>query len=324
MNNNSNNIPCIALVGNAPKEMHEKLNAVLEEEILTEICDVILYGADGQQEQEALMDAVEDYYDRKVDAIVCLPMATTLRKAFHNATKELSAEHNELSKEQSAECIAIHCNDTYRNANAKGVMNANEVANNLTKEDIINSATLLTKALKRDIGVLNPRIAILSLNEDIDTKDDSVEMSIIAPAVTELVNSGIQAFGPFTGKKLFEDENYKAFDAVLTMYEGQHKEEFINASNEAEATLLSGTEIPIAQADAEGLTKALFIVIDTIRNRKEYDRPFQNPLPKLYHERKEDGDKARFAVKKKGFNPAEHRRENITFTTKTNDSTPKE
>ena len=32
------------------------------------------------------------------------------------------------------------------------------------------------------------------------------------------------------------------------------------------------------------------------RNRMEYDEPFANPLPKLYHEKREDGDKARFAM----------------------------
>lgn len=31
----------------------------------------------------------------------------------------------------------------------------------------------------------------------------------------------------------------------------------------------------------------------------EYDEPLANPLPKLYHEKREDGEKARFAIKAK-------------------------
>jgi 4-hydroxythreonine-4-phosphate dehydrogenase len=32
------------------------------------------------------------------------------------------------------------------------------------------------------------------------------------------------------------------------------------------------------------------------RHRIDYDEPLANPLPKLYHEKREDGDKARFAM----------------------------
>ena len=44
------NIPCIALVGNAPAEKCELLNTLLDEEGLVEMYDVALYGADGQPE----------------------------------------------------------------------------------------------------------------------------------------------------------------------------------------------------------------------------------------------------------------------------------
>ena len=33
------------------------------------------------------------------------------------------------------------------------------------------------------------------------------------------------------------------------------------------------------------------------RHRMDYDAPMANPLPKLYHEKREDGEKARFAVR---------------------------
>ena len=80
-------------------------------------------------------------------------------------------------------------------------------------------------------------------------------------------------------------------------------------------TLLGGIDIPVVLTHrCEGTLYALFMVADMVRNRKEYSIPFADPLPKLYKERKEDGEKARFAVKKKGFNPAEHRRENVNYT----------
>jgi 4-hydroxythreonine-4-phosphate dehydrogenase len=48
-------------------------------------------------------------------------------------------------------------------------------------------------------------------------------------------------------------------------------------------------------ADENSMRQAIFTAIDVFRNRKFYDEPLQNPLPKLFHEKREDGDKARFA-----------------------------
>ena len=59
-----------------------------------------------------------------------------------------------------------------------------------------------------------------------------------------------------------------------------------------------GTAYDIAgqgRADANSLRQAVYTAIDVFRNRQNYDEPLQNPLPKLFHEKREDGDKARFA-----------------------------
>ena len=53
-------LPSIALVGNAPQDKCDLLNNMLREDDLTDLCSITLYGADGQPEQEALHDALED------------------------------------------------------------------------------------------------------------------------------------------------------------------------------------------------------------------------------------------------------------------------
>ena len=45
--------------------------------------------------------------------------------------------------------------------------------------------------------------------------------------------------------------------------------------------------------------QALYAVIDAARNRKNYDAPLANPLPKLYHEKRDESEKVRFAIPKK-------------------------
>lgn len=299
-----NKIPNIALVGNAPKEKHELLNNLLSEEVLTDLCSITLYGADGQPEQEALRDAIDDWHNGDIDGIVCLPMATSIRKTIR-----------EQLPEECDKAVILQVNDAICLASVKGDVTPGDVAETLKIEDVKEAVKQTEKALQRDMMKLKPRIAVLSLNKEITDSDTAEELSIIAPAVSELVKEGVQAFGPLLYPTFFADDKYKAYDAVVEMYHDQCAKEHLLVSNSASFTMLSGIDTPMAFAEPEAIATAMFAIIDAIRNRREYDRPFHNPLQKLYHERKEDGDKARFAVKKKGFNPAEHRRENVTFTT---------
>lgn len=293
-------IPTIALVGNAPQAKYDVLNAVLDDESLSSLCEVQLYGADGQAEREALRDAIDDYQDGIVNGIVCLPTSTPLAELL-----------SEVMGEGAKDVLPIMVNDKSRLAQLT-------LTFPFPLETLVSASQLLSKALKRDLGILNPRIAVTSLNEEISTEEGSAEITTIAPAVSELVKQGVQAFGPIAHKKVFEGDDYTAFDAVMQMKQGQCDEAFRALSDETPVMLMTGIEVPIAQTEAEGLIHAIGLVMDAERNRKAYDEPFENPLPKLYHEKKEDGDKARFAVKKKGFNPAEHRRENVTYITANN------
>lgn len=294
----------IALVGNAPKEQHSLLNSMLDEEGLTDLCDIVLYGADGQPEYEALQDALDDYADGQLQGIVCLPMAKPAEELVGRAL------------EKPGETFAVLDNGIIRAGSVLTANNTETARNQLTSEAIQKRGKQLWRMLKRDLNVQNPRIAVLSVGDSVDVTDGSTDITVIAPAITEMVKEGIQAFGPVNAATFFASEKYKAYDAVLQMYDTQCTEAYRALTTESVITLIGGTETPIASAEAEGIYRALWAVIDMKRNRKEYDLPFANPLEKLYHERKEDGEKARFAVKKKGFNPAEHRRENVKFVTK--------
>jgi 4-hydroxythreonine-4-phosphate dehydrogenase len=44
---------------------------------------------------------------------------------------------------------------------------------------------------------------------------------------------------------------------------------------------------------------AIYTAVDVLRNRINYDEPLKNPLPKLYHEKRDDSEKARFTVRPK-------------------------
>ena len=58
-----------------------------------------------------------------------------------------------------------------------------------------------------------------------------------------------------------------------------------------------GTQLQVAgrnQTSPDMLLHAIYTAIDVYRNRENYDEPLANPLPKLYHERRDESEKVRF------------------------------
>lgn len=257
------------------------LNTMLSTEGMPSLYTIALYGADGQPENEALADAVEDCIDTESDinAIVCLPMAQNPRKAIRQALGE-----------NSASLLPVMINEEERYITSG-------------KNDISEKAEMLMKCLKRDIRIDMPRMAVVG-NED------------LKEAVDAMFEKGIQAFGPYSSE-ILKQEELRAFDGIIIVGNENAdgaEQKILEELHDSYITLMAGAEMAIASAQPKDLYEALAIVTDITRNRVEYDLPLANPLPKLYVEKKEDGDKARY-IKKKGFDPAAHKRENVTYTT---------
>lgn len=272
----------IALVGNATGEDASMLNTMLSAEGMSSLYTISLYGADGQPENEALADAIEDCTDKEVDinAIVCLPMAQNPRKAIRQALGE-----------NSATLLPVMINGEERYITSG-------------KNNIAEKAEMLMKCLKRDLRIAMPRMAVVGSDEDLKSTVDA------------LFEKGIQAFGPYSNEVLNKEE-LRAFDGIIIVGNENadaSEQNILEELHDSYITLMAGTEMAIASAQPKDIYEALALVADITRNRVEYDLPLSNPLPKLYVEKKEDGDKARY-IKKKGFDPAAHKRENVTYTT---------
>ena len=61
------------------------------------------------------------------------------------------------------------------------------------------------------------------------------------------------------------------------------------------------------KADVSAFRKAIYQAIDGFRNRKSYDEPYASPLPKLYHEKRDESEKVRFSIPKRRENTAKER-----------------
>ena len=184
-----------------------------------------------------------------------------------------------------------------------------DVATSITSDKLVEKCRLLHTSLKRDFRINNPRIAVLALNPQLGAEEEN----IISPALKTIEDEGIQAYGPYTANDFFGNDLQHNFDGILAMYDDQGNAPFKTLAHEYGVKMKAGFPFVITTpdqdpsfdiagkgvADPTSLRHAIYAAIDIFRNRTNYDEPLANPLPKLYHEKREDSEKARFAVRAK-------------------------
>lgn len=273
---------------------------------------------------KALEKALKDYKNGLTDVLVTAP----INKNSIQCDKFNFCGHTEYIEERAGEgkkALMILINDIMKVALVTTHLPIKDVAEAITKEKIVEKATIFNNSLKRDFRVSNPRIAVLALNPHCGDGGllGKEEEEIIAPAIKELSDNGIYAFGPFAADGFFGHGSYNSFDGVLAMYHDQGLAPFksldmgdgVNYTAGLPIIRTSpdhGTAYEIAGknvADESSFRHAIYVALDVFRNRACYDEPFANPLEKLYHEKKDDSEKTRFAVPKQKANNGEHQQQ---------------
>ena len=96
-------------------------------------------------------------------------------------------------------------------------------ARSLTTQMIVRKGLILADALRRDFGIASPRIAVSGLNPHAGEAGaiGDEDARLIAPAVSDLVNAGVNAFGPLPADSLFHEEARARYDAALCMLHDQ-------------------------------------------------------------------------------------------------------
>ena len=274
----------------------------------------------GQPSQEAgdaafraLDRAMTDYRAGLYDVLVTAPINKNNIQGddFH------FCGHTEYIEERvgnGSKALMILLNDVLRVALVTTHLPIKEVAAAITQEAIVEKTTIFHQSLRRDFRVSKPRIAILSLNPH--AGDNGVigteENDIISPAIDQLSEAGINVYGPFAADGFFGSGLYTAFDGVLAMYHDQGLAPFKTIASEDGVNFTAG--LPIVRtspdhgtaydiagknvANENSFRHAIYTAIDVFRNRANYDEPLANPLKKLYHERRDESEKVRFAIPK--------------------------
>lgn len=302
-----------SVINSAEEARNGRLNilACFDEEVKVEL---------GQPSEEAglaafkaLDRAMTDYRAGLFDVLVTAPInkATIQSPGFHFPGH---TEYIETSVGDGNKALMILMNESLRVALVTTHLPIKEVSKAITKEAIIEKATIFHKTLRRDFRISTPRIAVLSLNPHAGDNGllGSEEQEVIKPAIDELEKAGIQAFGPYPADGFFGSNAYDHFDGVLAMYHDQGLAPFKTIALESGVNFTAGlpiirtspdhgTAYDIAgqgKADENSFRQAVYTAIDVFRNRKNYDEPLENPLPKLFHEKRDDSEKVRFAIPK--------------------------
>ena len=245
----------------------------------------------------ALEAAVADLRAGDIDVLVTAPIdkhsiqSPTFTFPGHTEYLQSSLADDTMP---DAKALMILCTDYLRVALATAHMPIAEVPGALSKELIVDKLKDFDRSLRRDFGVQNPRIAVLSLNPHAGERGllGKEEQEIIIPAIAEAQTHKILAFGPYASDGFFGSESYRAFDGVLAMYHDQGLAPFKTIAMDAGVNFTAGlpfvrtspdhgTGYDIAgkgQASAESMRSAIYMVLDIYRNRGRHDEAYRRPL----------------------------------------------
>ncbi len=173
----------------------------------------------GKASIDYLQKAVEDVLNKKIDAVVTLPIS----KEYIMEAGFKYAGHTDYLAEVSKtkEYLMVLLCERLKVALVTTHIPLKDVPENITKERIISKTNLLWKELKEKFKIENPKIAVLGLNPHAGDGGNigTEEIEIINPAVEILKEKGINVTHALSADTAFN--RYKEFDAYLAMYHDQ-------------------------------------------------------------------------------------------------------
>jgi len=244
--------------------------------------------------------------------------------AFKRAVKDLQTGHIDVLIMAPANCdetailssyaasgkqaLKILINDTFRIALASDKIPLSGIASQLTVDLLSTQIKALFSALIHDFMIINPRIAILSLNPGTGIKENTFgkeENEIIIPSIKAANDSGIICFGPYSADSYFGNREFTKFDATLAMFYDQGLIPFRSIVHEGGVCFWADLPFVVTASDQgvsfekagqnespeSSFRNALYTAIDIFKIRKLDKEINANPLKKQYFERGSDNEK---------------------------------
>jgi 4-hydroxythreonine-4-phosphate dehydrogenase len=240
----------------------------------------------------SLEAATKDLAEGKIDVLVTAPFSKeNVAKAGFNFPG-----HTEYLAEMSGakEALMVLVSGNLRVALVTTHIPIKEISSQLQKDLILSKIEAFEQSLKKDFGLIRPRIAVFGLNPHAgeNGKIGEEEQLTIIPAIQAAKQKGILAFGPYPADGFFGSPLRQQFDGVLAMYHDQGLAAFkalcfndgVNFTAGLPIVRTSpdhGTAFDIAGkmlADEQSLRSAIFLAVDIYRKRKIFKEIHANPL----------------------------------------------
>lgn len=246
----------------------------------------------GKYAFRSLEKATQDLTTNKLDVLVTAPIS---KETIAKAGFQFPGHTEYLADMAGAEALMMMVAGDLRVALVTTHVALKEVSQVLTKDMIHQRLVQVEQSLKKDFGILRPKIAVLGMNPHAgeNGKMGDEEANIIVPGINLAKNNGVIAFGPFPADGFFGSHARNQYDAVLAMYHDQGLAPFkalafdegVNYTAGLPIVRTSpdhGTAFDIAgkdEASASSFRNALYLAMDVYRMRKTNKENNANPLP---------------------------------------------
>ena len=241
----------------------------------------------GKASLDSLLAASKDLKAGLLDGLVTAP----INKDNIQAEDFKFPGHTEFltSYFDAPESLMLLVSEDLRVATVTGHLPIKEVSAKLTEELLIRKMTILLESLKKDFGILKPRIAVLGLNPHAGEEGllGTEEKDIIRPAILHMKERGNLVFGPYPADGFFGMRQYKQVDAVLAMYHDQGLIPFKTLAFESGINYTAG--LPIVRtspdhgtaydiatkhiANETSFREAVFLACDIVKKRLTEQMP---------------------------------------------------
>jgi 4-hydroxythreonine-4-phosphate dehydrogenase len=237
----------------------------------------------GRASYLALKQACEELKEGVIDALVTAPID---KSSIHHDEFPFKGHTEYLTQFFGAgESLMFLVSDTLKVGLVTEHLALKDVPAAITKERIEAKLRLMEQSLRKDFGIVKPKIAVLGLNPHagdnglLGAEDDQ----IIRPVVQEQRNKGRIVSGPYPADGFFGSAQYLKYDGVLAMYHDQGLIPFKSIAFENGVNFTAG--LPVVrtspdhgtgyalagknQANETSLREAIYRACDILRYRSE-------------------------------------------------------
>lgn len=176
--------------------------------------------AAGELAVRSLKAATAALKENQIDVLVTAPIH---KESIQSDDFKFPGHTDYLNQELDGESLMFMVSEDLRVGLLTDHVPLKDVANQITEKLIKTKIGTIKESLKKDFGIIKPKIAVLGINPHVG--DNGVigtdDQEKLIPALEELRKDGTIIFGPYPADSFFGNKKHLQFDAVLASFHDQ-------------------------------------------------------------------------------------------------------